>query len=499
MEQIASNLTIENRRNNFINRKMIFNVLGLLLCIEAGMFLICAGVSLYHNEQDAIFFLYSILINAGAAFLFLLFGRGANRQLGRRDGYIIVSASWLLFSVFGMLPFLFSKSIDGVTNAFFETMSGFTTTGATILDDIESLSHGMLFWRSLTQWIGGLGIVLFTIAILPIFGVGNMQLVSAESTGVKHDKIHPKIGMMAKVLWGVYLVLTITEVILLYCGGMSMFDAICHSFTTTATGGYSTKQNSIVHWNSPYIEYVVAIFMLLSSINFSLYFMCVKKRSLRILKDDEVKWFLSVVFAVTIIITTSLMVTDKMDLEKAFRLAFFQVVTCQTSCGFATADYMLWPPFTWTLLLFVMTAGGCTGSTCGGVKSMRVMIMARNIQNSMKRLLHPNAVIPVRVNGQVISSSLVSGVTTFFAVYIAIVLVGWVLLMTVGVDFMEAISVVISSLGNVGPALGIYGPAYSWNALPDAAKWIASFLMLIGRLEIYAVLLMCFPDFWRKQ
>lgn len=219
MEQIASNLTIENRRNNFINRKMIFNVLGLLLCIEAGMFLICAGVSLYHNEQDAIFFLYSILINAGAASLFLLFGRGANRQLGRRDGYIIVSASWLLFSVFGMLPFLFSKSIDGVTNAFFETMSGFTTTGATILDDIESLSHGMLFWRSLTQWIGGLGIVLFTIAILPIFGVGNMQLVSAESTGVKHDKIHPKIGMMAKVLWGVYLVLTITEVILLYCGG----------------------------------------------------------------------------------------------------------------------------------------------------------------------------------------------------------------------------------------------------------------------------------------
>lgn len=499
MEQIASNLTIENRRNNFINRKMIFNVLGLLLCIEAGMFLICAGVSLYYNEQDAIFFLYSIFINAGAASLFLLLGRGANRQLGRRDGYIIVSASWLLFSIFGMLPFLFSNSINGVTNAFFETMSGFTTTGATILDDIESLSHGMLFWRSLTQWIGGLGIVLFTIAILPIFGVGNMQLVSAESTGVKHDKIHPKIGMMAKVLWGVYLVLTISEVILLYFGGMSMFDAICHSFTTTATGGYSTKQDSIAYWNSPYIEYVVAIFMLLSSINFSLYFMCVKKRSLRILKDDEVKWFLSVVFTVTIIITVSLIVTDKMTMEKAFRLAFFQVVTCQTSCGFATTDYMLWPPFTWTLLLFVMTAGGCTGSTCGGVKSMRVMIMARNIQNSMKRLLHPNAVIPVRVNGQVISSSLVSGVTTFFAVYIAIVLVGWVLLMTVGVDFMEAISVVISSLGNVGPALGIYGPAYSWNALPDAAKWIASFLMLIGRLEIYAVLLMCFPDFWRKQ
>ena len=261
-----------NRANSLINRKMIFRILGILLFIEGGLFLLCAGVSLCYQEHSYIYFLYSALLAAAVGCVLLFLGRNAENKLSRRDGYCIVAFTWLLFTTFGMLPFYLSGEIPSVTDAFFETMSGFTTTGATILDDIESLSYGMLFWRSFSQWIGGLGIVFFTIAVLPIFGVGNQVLFSAEATGVTHDKIHPKISIMAQWLWTVYLLLTITETVLLMLGGMNLFDAVCHSFTTTSTGGYSTKQDSVAYWNSPFIEYVIAIFMVLSGINFSLYF-----------------------------------------------------------------------------------------------------------------------------------------------------------------------------------------------------------------------------------
>lgn len=498
-EYLSGNMRIENKSNSLINRKMIGRVLGVLLFIESAMFLLCSVISVGYGESDYKYFLYTAGINVVIGALLVLYGRGAENKMNRRDGYCVVTLSWLFFTFFGMLPFYLSGSIDTIANAFFETMSGFTTTGATVLDDIESLSHGMLFWRSLTQWIGGLGIVFFTIAILPIFASGGVQLFSAESTGVTHDRTHPKINVMAKWLWTIYLILTVTETILLMFGGMSLFDAICQSFATTATGGYSTKQASISYWNSPFIEYVIAVFMILSGMNFSLFLLCLRGKAGRFFKDEELRWFLGSVGILTLIITLALVFQNHYDWEQAFRKSLFQVATAHTSCGFATDDYNLWPAFTWLLLLIAMLSGGCTGSTSGGIKNMRLLIVARSIKNEFKHLLHPNAVLPVRVNKQTVSPAIVSTVGMFFAFYIVIILVGWTILLFLGVGFSESISTVVSSLGNVGPGFGACGPAYSWNGLPDAAKWVLSFLMLIGRLELFSVLLLFYPGFWKNR
>ena len=497
-EYLSTDIYVSKRNNSLINGKMIGRVLGVLLFIEAGMFVLCSGISVVYGESDYKYFLYTAGINLLSGALLMFYGRGAENRLSRRDGYCIVTLSWVFFTLFGMLPFYLSGSIDSLTNAFFETMSGFTTTGATILDDIESLSHGMLFWRSLTQWIGGLGIVFFTIAVLPAFTSGGVQLFSAESTGVTHDRTHPKINVMAKWLWTVYLILTLAETILLMLGGMSLFDAVCQSFATTATGGYSTKQASISYWNSPFIEYVVAIFMLLSGVNFALFLMCLRGKVSRLLRDEELRWFLGSVAILTFLITFALVFQNHYDWETAFRKSLFQVATAHTSCGFATDDYNLWPAFTWMLLLIAMLSGGCTGSTSGGIKNMRLLIIARSIRNEFKHLLHPNAVLPVRVNKQTVSPSIVSTVGMFFAFYLIIVIIGWVVLLFLGVGFSESIGTVISSIGNVGPGLGSCGPAYSWNGLPDAAKWVLSFLMLIGRLELFSVLLLFYPGFWKS-
>lgn len=495
----SDNLHARSKNNSMINRKMISRVLGVLLFMEAAMFLFCSGLSVCYGESDYIYFLYTTAINVVVGGLMMLYGHGAENKMNRRDGYCVVTLSWVFFTFFGMLPFYLSGSIDTVTNAFFETMSGFTTTGATILDDIESLSHGMLFWRALTQWIGGLGIVFFTIAILPIFTTGGVQLFSAESTGVTHDRTHPKINVMAKWLWTVYLILTVAEVILLLFGGMNLFDSVCQAFATTATGGYSTKQASISYWNSPYIEYVVSTFMILSGMNFSLFLLCMKGKVGRLFKDEEIRWFLASVGILTGLIAIGLVVQNHYDWELAFRKSLFQVATAHTSCGFATDDYNMWPSYTWLLLFIAMISGGCTGSTSGGLKNMRLLIVARAIRNEFKHLLHPNAVLPVRVNKQTVSPAIVSTVGMFFAFYLIIAFLGWTLLLVFGVGFSESISTVLSSMGNVGPGLGYCGPAYSWNSLPDAAKWVLSFLMLIGRLELFTVLLLFYPGFWKNR
>ena len=470
------------------------------MCILETLFMLMATVVAFLYKGGDF---YPLLISSGILFgvgisLYAIGFRANEYTAGRREGMLTVSLTWILLSLLGMLPFYLGGYIDNITDAFFETMSGFTTTGATILDDIESLSHGMLFWRSLTQWIGGLGIVFFTIAVLPVFTSGGVQLFSAESTGVTHDRTHPKINVMAKWLWTVYLILTLAETILLMLGGMSLFDAVCQSFATTATGGYSTKQVSISYWNSPFIEYVVAIFMLLSGVNFALFLMCLRGKVSRLLRDEELRWFLGSVAILTFLITLALVFQNHYDWETAFRKSLFQVATAHTSCGFATDDYNLWPAFTWLLLLIAMLSGGCTGSTSGGIKNMRLLIIARSIRNEFKHLLHPNAVLPVRVNKQTVSPSIVSTVGMFFAFYLIIVILGWAVLLFLGVGFSESIGTVISSIGNVGPGLGSCGPAYSWNGLPDAAKWVLSFLMLIGRLELFSVLLLFYPGFWKS-
>ena len=487
------------KENKLINGRRIAYILGILLLVEAVLFLLCAGISLYYQEDDFIHFIHTMLINTLLGLVLTLIGRGSTNQVNRRDGYFIVSTSWLLFTIFGMLPYYFSGYITTITDAFFETMSGFTTTGATILNDIESLPHGLLFWRSLTQWLGGLGIVLFTIAILPLFSGSSQQLFLSEATGVTHNKLHPRISVMARWLWIVYIILTATETILLMFGGMNFFDAICHAFTTTATGGFSTKQDSISYWNSPYIEYVVSIFMLLSGINFSLYYLAATGHVKQFFKDHELHWFLKSVGILTLIITIALFANDYYDLETSFRKALFQVATCHTSCGFATDDYNLWPPFTWMLLLFAMLSGGCTGSTSGGIKNLRLLIIARNIMNQFKQMLHPRAVLPVRVNKEVISPQISTTVYTFVITYLVCIAIGWTLLMAFGVGMPESLATVVSSIGNVGPGLGAFGPVYSWAALPYADKWVLSSLMFIGRLEIFGILLLFYPGYWKEN
>lgn len=494
-----SKLGFQAAKNSLINFKLISFVLGILLLVEGGLFLLCAGVSLLYDESEYIYFIYTMILNIVLGGVMIFIGRNSTGHMTRRDGYCIVSLSWLLFTLSGMLPFYFSGSVDNITDAFFETMSGFTTTGSTIFDDIESLPYGLLFWRSLTQWIGGLGIVLFTIALLPLFSGSSQQLFLSEATGVTHNKIHPKINVMARYLWIVYIMLTLAEMILLMMGGMNWFDAICHSFSTTATGGFSTKQDSISYWNSPYIEYVVAIFMLLSSVNFSLYYMALKGHFKNFLKDEEFHLFLKSVLILTLIVTITLFAYDYYGLEESFRKAFFQIASIHTSCGFATDDYNLWPHFTWVLLLFAMFSGGCTGSTAGGVKNLRLLIIAKNIKNQFKQMLHPRAVLPVKVNNETVGPQVSVTVYTFFATYLLCIVVGWILVMLCGVGFTESLSTVLSSIANVGPALENFGPVFSWSALPDAAKWILSALMFIGRLEIFGILLLFYHRYWKDN
>ena len=487
------------RKNSLINKKMIARVLGILLFVETTMFLICALVAWIYQEPETFTFLQTAAINTLVGILLILLSRGAERKVSKRDGYCIASLSWLLFSVFGMLPFYLSGSVDSISNAFFETISGFTTTGATIMDNIDAQSHGILFWRSFTQWIGGLGIVCFAIAILPIFSEGNVQLFSAEATGVTQHKLHPKISIMVKWIWGVYLLLTAVVTLLLHIGGMNWFDAICHAFTTTATGGYSTKQASIAYWNSPFIEYVISFFMIICSFNFALFYMLLKGKATKFLHDEELRWFICSIFLLTFIIAASLVVCNNYGIEEAFRKSLFQVASIHTSCGFNTDNYDLWPPFTWVLLIFAMMAGGCTGSTAGGIKNLRLMIMAKGIRNHFKKLLHPNAVLPIRINKQATPPSTVMAVAFFISLYMLIILVCWAILIFLGVNFDEAFSISVSSISNVGPGLGNYGPAFSWDTLPDAAKWFLSFLMLIGRLEMFCVLLLFYPSFWKNR
>ena len=428
------------------------------------------------------------------------FGKHAERKLGRKDGYIVVTFAWIIFSIFGMLPYYISGYIPNITNAFFETMSGFSTTGASILDDIEAMPHGLLFWRGMTQWIGGMGIVIFTIAVLPIFGMGGVQLFAAEATGPKFDKITPRIDETAKWIWTIYLGLTIATTLLLMAGDMPIFDSVCHAMSTTATGGFSTKQASIAAFNSPYIEYVIMIFMFLSGINFSLLYLLFLRGSFkRLFSDSEVRWYVKTILFFIIIITSGLLLTSSMGLEEAFRKASFLVVSLQTTCGFITADYMQWAPPLWMLTTVITYCGACAGSTSGGIKCIRAVIMARIAKNEFKHILHPNAVLPVRVNGLSISSTTKSTVLAFFVVFVLLVLGGWFAMMVIGLNFDDAYSVVISSLANVGPGIGKCGPAFSWNALPDAAKWLSILYMLIGRLELFTVLLLFSPNFWKKN
>lgn len=482
-----------------INRKMILRVMGSLLLIETVMLMLCAGISLLYQEDDLASFLLTAAITTIIGSLLYLYGRKADKELSRKDGYIIVTFSWIIVSAFGMLPYYLSNYIPDITNAFFESISGFTSTGSSILDNIEEFPHGLLFWRSLTQWIGGLGIVFFTIAVLPFFGVTGVQLFAAEATGLSHDKVHPRIGVTAKWIWLIYIGLTLVESILLRFGGMSFFDSICHSLATTSTGGFSTKQSSIAFYKSRYIEYVVTLFMFLSGINFSLYILFLNGKFKKLRDEGELKLYLFSVLFFSTFIALILYFVDNEPLEYSIRSALFQVASIHTSTGFATADYMTWQPVVWGALFITMIIGACAGSTSGGIKGIRLLILGKITRNEFKRILHPNAVLPVRINKTVIPDTIQSIVLAFLFLYFSFMFMSILIFQALGLEFKEAVGIAISSISNSGPGLGRFGPSFSWSALPNIAKWWASFLMLLGRLELFSVLLILTPGFWRKN
>ncbi|MGF7139197.1 TrkH family potassium uptake protein [Roseimarinus sediminis] len=481
-----------------LNYKIILRSLGFLLLGESLFMLLSMIVALIYKEGDLNAFIYSAAITLSCGIVLIFSTRHAEKKIGKREGYIIVSTVWLFFSLFGSLPYLFSHAIPEYHNAFFETMSGFTTTGSSILDNIEALPHGILFWRSLTQWLGGMGIVVLSLAILPIFGIGGMSLFAAESPGITTDKLNPKIKDTAKILWNVYLIFTVAEAILLTLGGMSVFDAICHSFTTMATGGYSTKQASIAHWDSPFIHYVITFFMILAGTNFSLSYFAFTGKPKKMFKNEEFKFYLLFILVFTFIIAAGLLITSNLGLEETFRTSLFQVVSIITTTGYATADYLLWTPFLTAIILLLFFTGGSTGSTGGGIKIMRIVLLLKNSYYELRRLIHPNAIIPVRFNKRSVNQQIITNVLAFFFFYIGVFFISSLILMAFVPDFETAIGAVATSLGNIGPGLGSVGPSASFSHLPVAAKWFLSFLMLLGRLELFTILVIFSPAFWKR-
>ena len=480
--------------------KVIFRIIGILLFIEAVFLLGSIGVSLFYGEPTVKALLYSLGIITLAGILLVTSCKGGERNISRKDGYIVVTLCWVVFSLFGTLPYMLTGSIPGFTDAFFETMSGFTTTGATILQDIEALPKSILFWRMMTHWVGGLGIVFFTVAVFPIFGLNDINLFSAESVGPIRAKLHPRISVTARWILTIYIALTIFCSVALRIAGLDWFDAVCHSMSTIATGGFSTKQASIAAFNSPVIEYVITFFMFVSGVNLSLLYLAIfKVRPMALLRDTEFKTYIMVVAAFSFVIGIGLYFTTGMGVEDSLRASLFQVVSLQTTTGFATVNYAIWMPLLWLLLCALMFIGACSGSTSGAMKCARISILFKVMWNEFKRIVHPNAVIPVRMTGRIIPSAVQSAILAYTVIYIFMLVSGLFVNMAFGVDFLDAFSLSVASVGNVGPALGNYGPMDSFAPLPAAVKWFSAFQMLVGRLEFFAVLLLLTPVFWKRR
>ena len=496
-----------------LNFKIVISFLGLTAILNGVFMLLATPFSLYHHEEAATGISIAGVITIVLGFLMWYFNRNAPKNLQKREGYIIVTLGWLALTLTGALPYLITGAIPNFVDAIFETISGYSTTGSSILTDIESLPKGILFWRSATHWIGGMGIIVLTIAILPLLGIGGMQLFMAEAPGPSTDKMHPRITQTAKRLWLIYVSLTLTEFFLLKIAGMTWFDAINHAMATMSTGGFSTKNASMAHWNHmPVIQYIIIAFMFIAGTNFILTYFALKGKIQRVFQNEEFKYYFFGVIGFSLTITALIYFLQDPALqtsiyhpmpwgafESAFRHATFQVVAIVTTTGFVSADYTMWNSLALMLVFSLFLIGGSAGSTSGGVKIVRHIIMIKNSILEFKKLLHPNAIIPVRYDGKGISRIIVFNILSFFVLYMLIFIVSAILLTFMGLDFNSAIGAAASSLGNVGPALGSLSPVDNYAHLSNTAKLFCSFLMLIGRLELFTVLILFTPFFWRKS
>jgi len=494
-----------------VNYKIIFHLMGLLLLCNGGFMFLATLISFIYNDGATFQLFLAGLVTILAGSLFMFTTRDHKKEIKKREGYIVVTFGWIFMSLSGTFPYLFTKTIPNFTNAFFETMSGYTTTGATILEKIEGLPEGILFWRSMTHWIGGMGIIVLAIAILPLLGIGGMQLFAAEAPGPSADKLHPRITDTAKRLWLIYVGYTIAETILLQLAGMTFFDAINHALCTLSTGGFSTKDASIAHWNGdPIIQYIIILFMFLAGTNFVLSYFAFKGRVQKVLKDEEFRFYTIFVILFTLISTAIIYTQVDVqpsayhpmvwgELESDFRHSLFQVVAVITTTGFVTADFTSWTTFLTIFFFGLMFLGGSAGSTSGGVKVVRHLLMIKNGLLEFKRTLHPRAIIPVRYNNKSVSEQIVYNILGFFILYMLLFIIGALVLGFVGLDFESAVGGAASSLGNVGPGLGTLNPLENYNSIPAFGKWWCAFLMLLGRLELFTVLILLTPFFWRNR
>lgn len=484
--------------------KFILFGIGGILCINGLLIILAALVSFFYEETAALPILGASLTSILLGLPLLYFFREYDKNIGKKEGYLIVSLGWLAAIFSGTLPFLFTETVPSFTNAFFESTSGYTTTGATIINNVEALPKGILFWRSLMHWIGGMGIIVLAIAILPLLGIGGMQLFLAEAPGINIGKLHPRITQTAKVLWGIYVFYTILQTLLLWWAGMNLFDAINHSFSTLASGGFSTKNMSIAYWdNLPVIQYIICVFMFLAGMNFVLSYFLLKGDLRKIWNDDEFRAYVFIIFSLTAVLSFVLFTSENLynsyhSVEKSFRHAIFQVLSVITTTGFISDDYMTWGGFAQMIIFGLMLLGACAGSTSGGVKIVRHLLMIKNGMLEFKRTLHPNAIIPTRLNGRSVSRNVMYTIMGFFILYMLLFAFGVLVISLLGNDFETALSASATSIGNVGIGLGTLNTPTSFDALSAGSKWMCAFLMFVGRLELLTVLILFTPYFWRK-
>ena len=502
-----------------MSRKLIFHTLGNLLICLAGTMLLPLSIGIYYfvsagePKDDMMAFVYATIVTLCVGLILRFTLKLSEPELGIREGFAIVTLGWVVVALFGSFPYLFAGifSIEGRTSwvefsfCYFESMSGFSTTGATVLTEIEHLSHAMLFWRSFSHWLGGMGIVVLAVAILPMLGVGGMQLFRAEAPGPQTDRLTPRIAQTAKLLWGVYILLSVVETLLLWLGNMTLFDALCHTFGTMATGGFSTKNQSIRHYDSIYIETVITVFMFLAGTNFALHYRALRGDVKSYFKDTEFRFYCIVVFVGILLISWNIVRFKNIDGQVPYdsvwdsiRYAAFQVVSITSTTGYGTADFEMWPALSQFILITLMFYGGCAGSTGGGMKQIRFLLLIKQSGAEIKRLIFPHAILPVRVNDRVVPSEVLTHVLGFFFFFIGIFAIVTCIMSTLGLDLITAASCTIAAMGNIGPGLGDVGPLDNYAHIATAGKFILSFCMLLGRLEIYTVLILFSSNFWKK-
>ena len=486
-----------------MHKKSIFKIIGLILLLLGFSMQFSLAVSLIYDEGDLIPILKSSLITISFGAILFIICRNGKSEIAVRDGFVIVTLGWILMAVFSALPFWISEEIPTYTDSFFEAMSGLTTTGATILghvdiNEIENLPHGLLFWRSFTQFIGGMGIIVFSIAMLPLLGMGGVQLFKAEVAGPTADKLTPRVKQTAKYLWSIYVGFVIILTFILWTAGMTFFDAICHSFTTIATAGFSTKNLSIGSFQSPLIELIIILFMFLAATNFTLHYNFIFKKKGSYLKDTEFRFYVLAIILFTTIISLNIASNQYGYGLSALRHGLFTTVSLLTTTGFSTENFAIWPHLSQTVIFFLIFIGGSAGSTTGALKLIRTIVIVKYLRLEMKKMLHPNGVFLLRIGNKILKDNVVKNTLGFYLFYIFIFGFCAIILSILGLDLTTSLTASAASIGNIGPGLASIGPNENWGHFPALAKWICSFCMLLGRLEIFTVLILFNYSFWKE-